>query len=149
MTGLLSNAGRAAFTAFFAAFIVLAPGILNAPNYDSAILLGIAALIAGLDAAVKVLTTLVPRLKTPWPVLDSFIRAGVAALLAFLPGLYAAPNLGAARSAAIALMIAVANAVLRSAQGYFTKSETITGLPALPQSKKTGFEVPDRVPRAA
>jgi len=146
MTGLLSNAGRAALTAFLAAVLVLAPGILNAPNENSAFLLALAALIAGIDAAFKVLQTFVPALKTPWPVLDSFIRAGLAAFFAFAPGIYFAPDLATARSAGIALMIGVANALVRAAQGLLTKSETISGLPAPAAASKTGFEVPDRVP---
>jgi predicted transporter len=47
-----------AFQAFVAAVLVLAPGILQAPNLETAKTLGVAALVAGLAAALSALKNL-------------------------------------------------------------------------------------------
>jgi hypothetical protein len=44
--------------AFLAAVLVLAPGILNAPNLEAAKTLGVAALVAGIAAALSALKNL-------------------------------------------------------------------------------------------
>jgi|GEM_PF-4587118 hypothetical protein len=44
--------------AFIAAVLVLAPGILNAPNLETAKSLGIAAIVAGVAAALSALKNL-------------------------------------------------------------------------------------------
>jgi len=48
-----------AFQAFIGAVLVLAPGILQAPNMETAKALGIAALVAGVAAALSALKNLV------------------------------------------------------------------------------------------
>jgi predicted transporter len=48
-----------AIQAFIAAVLVLAPGILQAPNLEVAKTLGVAALVAGLAAALSALKNLV------------------------------------------------------------------------------------------
>lgn len=48
-----------AVQAFLGAILVLAPGILNAPNLEAAKTLGVAALVAGLAAALSALKNLV------------------------------------------------------------------------------------------
>jgi len=45
--------------AFLGAVLVLAPGILQAPNFETAKALGIAALVAGVAAALSALKNLV------------------------------------------------------------------------------------------
>jgi predicted transporter len=50
--------GWTAFQAFVAAVLVLAPGILQAPNLETAKTLGVAALVAGLAAALSALKNL-------------------------------------------------------------------------------------------
>lgn len=47
-----------AVQAFVAAVLVLAPGILNAPNLETAKSLGIAAIVAGVAAALSALKNL-------------------------------------------------------------------------------------------
>lgn len=47
-----------AFQAFVGAVLVLAPGILQAPNLETAKALGIAALVAGVAAALSALKNL-------------------------------------------------------------------------------------------
>lgn len=48
-----------AFQAFVGAILVLAPGILNAPNLEAAKTLGVAALVAGVAAALSALKNLI------------------------------------------------------------------------------------------
>ena len=47
-----------AIQAFIGAILVLAPGILNAPNLEAAKTLGVAALVAGVAAALSALKNL-------------------------------------------------------------------------------------------
>ena len=153
MTGLLSNAGRAFLRAFLGAVLPLAIGILAAPNLDQALLLATAALIAGLDAGIKTVQVFVPQLTTGNDVADAFLRAGISALLILLPGVYAAPNLETAKGALTALIVGIATALIRVAQGLFTTGESALGTrPAVATDKgdrATGFNVPDRAPLVA
>jgi len=47
-----------AFQAFVGAVLVLAPGVLNAPNIETAKALGVAAIVAGVAAALSALKNL-------------------------------------------------------------------------------------------
>ncbi len=55
----LKRVGWTAFQAFLATILVLAPGIFAAPNLDAAKALGVAALVAGISAAISAVKNLV------------------------------------------------------------------------------------------
>jgi hypothetical protein len=54
----LKRVAWTALQAFLGAVLVLAPGILNAPNFEGAKALAVAALVAGLAAALSALKNL-------------------------------------------------------------------------------------------
>jgi hypothetical protein len=61
MSFTLDDVKRVAWTAiqaFLAAVLVLAPGILQAPNWEAAKTLAVAALVAGIAAAISALKNL-------------------------------------------------------------------------------------------
>jgi hypothetical protein len=126
MTGVLSAAGRAFLRAFAGSLLVLLPGVLAAPNLNEFKGLGVAALIASLTAAFKVLETFVPQLSIPGqygPILTSGLQAGVSAFIVFFPGVYTAPDLNGVKAGLTALLVGVATAVARALQGGFTQGE--------------------------
>jgi hypothetical protein len=126
MTGVLSAAGRAFLRAFVGSMLVLLPGVLAAPNLNEFRGAGIAALIASLTAAFKVLEVFVPQLSVPGkygPILTSGLQAGVSAFIVFFPGVYSAPDLNGLKAALTALLVGVATAIARALQGGFTQGE--------------------------
>lgn len=126
MTGVLSAAGRAFLRAFVGSMLILLPGVLAAPNLNEFFGLGVAALISSLTAAFKVLEVFVPQLSVPGkygPILTSAVQAGISAFIVFAPGVFSAPNLSEARAALVAGLVAVATAVVRALQGFFTEGE--------------------------
>ena len=62
MKELLATAGREFLRAFGASLLILAPGVLAAPNYDQMFLLGVGALAASIAAGLKAVQELVPLL---------------------------------------------------------------------------------------
>lgn len=54
----LKRVAWTALQAFLGAVLVLAPGVLNAPNFEAAKALAVAALVAGLAAALSALKNL-------------------------------------------------------------------------------------------
>jgi hypothetical protein len=130
MTNLLEKAGASFVRAFVAALIILAPGVLSAPNLNQAKLLGVAALIASLTAGLKALQVFAPRITFggilgqpagAWA--DSFVRAFVGSLLVLLIGVAHAPDLHTARALGVAALVAALAAGLRALQGLTTKGE--------------------------
>ncbi len=130
MKALLEKAALSAARAFGASVIVLAPGILSAPDLHGALLLATAAVLAGATGAVRALQGFVPQLSfselvgDEWgKYFDSFIRAFLATFLTLALGVLSAPDLGTAKSLAVAALTGAFAAGLRALQAFFTKSE--------------------------
>ena len=130
MKNVLAQAGREFLRAFGAALIILAPGVLAAPNLDQMFLLGVGALAAALAAGLKAVQAFVPMLSfaefvsqplAAW--LDAFVRAFLAALLVFLVGLLSAPELHFEKAAIVAALVAAVSAGFRALEGLLTKGE--------------------------
>lgn len=127
MRDLLSAMGRAFLRAFFASGVVLAVGVLSAPNLDAMLSLGVAALIASISAGLKAVQVFVPQLSIAGKygeVATVALQAGLAAFLVSLIGLLDAPEFGITRSLLIGAVIAVGTAILRALQGFFTVGES-------------------------
>lgn len=130
MTIVLERAGASFLRAFGIALLFLIPGILNAPDEQTAIALAVAALAASIAAGIKALQTFVPQLSfasfVAQPVaalLDSFIRMFIAVFLTFWQGWFAAPDWATWKSAALAAVIAATTAGVRAVQGLLTSGE--------------------------
>lgn len=130
MVPLLSAAGRAFLRAFLASILVLAPGILSAPNLNKAYLLGVAALVASVAMGIRSLQAYVPEISLvhylghpygDWA--DSFLRAFLGSLVITLPGVLGAPNLATGRSLAVAAIIGAFTLGIRAIQGFVTVGE--------------------------
>lgn len=130
MTSLLEKMGTSFIRAFGAAFIFFATGIFNAPNFDSARSLSIAAFLASLAAGLRAVQVLVPQLSfsgvfqqpvAAW--LDSFTRAGLTAFLVVVTGWLAAPNFDTWKSVLIGAVVGAGAAGFRALQGLLTKGE--------------------------
>jgi hypothetical protein len=127
---LLGEAGRSFLRAFVASIVILAPGVLAAPNLNQSFALGVAALMASVAAGVKVLQVFIPQLSftayvgsSVGPFVDSFARAFIGALVISLPGVLNAPDLSTGRSLGLASIIGAATAGIRALQGLLTKGE--------------------------
>ena len=134
MQKLLSDAGRSFLRAFAGSLIVLAPGILAAPNLNRAVAIGIAAVIASIAAGLKTLQAYVPRLSfvpyLPAPagaLADSFSRAFIAAFLTSVIGIFEMPNLSTAKSLVVAALVGAITAGIRGLQGALTTGEAPFG----------------------
>ncbi len=146
MTGLLSNAGRSFLRAFAGSLLVFIPGVLAAPNLGAVRGLALAATVASLAAGLKAVQVFVPALSFASLVksqfyaslLDSFMRAFLAALFTLLIGLLDAPEFALSKSALIAVIVGAVTAGVRAIQGLATSSEN--------PSAGSGFEVNDRAP---
>jgi hypothetical protein len=130
MLELLSAAGRSFLRAFLASILVLAPGILAAPNLNKMYLLGVAAILASIAAGIRAIQAYVPEISLvhylghpygDWA--DSFLRAFLASLVVTLPGVLNAPDLSTGRSLATAAIIGAFTAGIRALQGFFTAGE--------------------------
>lgn len=131
MRTLLAAAGTAFLRAFAASIVILAAGVLAAPNLDQAVALGIAALIASLAAGLRAVQIFVPQISfagivaQPWAAwLDAFTRAFVGAFITGAIGLMAMPDLSTWRAASAAIVIGAATAGARALQGLLTAGET-------------------------
>lgn len=130
MLHLLSEAGRAFLRAFGAAFIVLVPGILAAPNMSVTLSLSAAALVACLSAGLKAVQLFVPqlsfagllpgRLNPYYTWVDDFVRAALSAFITALLGWLAMPNLDFSKSVVVGLITGAIAAGFRAVQGAGT-----------------------------
>lgn len=130
MKAVLEKAGASFLRAFGGALIVLAPGILAAPNLTGALLLAAAALGAALTAGFRALQVFVPQLtfkgvlgEVKGAYADSFARAFLGSFLTLAPGIWVAPDLNTAKGAATAAIIGAVTAGIRAVQGLITKGE--------------------------
>jgi hypothetical protein len=130
MQDLLSEAGRSFLRAFAASIIVLAPGILAAPNLNRGLALGIAAVMASIAAGLKAIQVFVPRLSLvgylPAPFgawADSFLRAFLAAFITSIIGILNMPDLSTAKSLVVGALVGAFAAGLRALQGVLTSGE--------------------------
>lgn len=133
---LFKRAALSFVRAFAASILVLAPGILAAPNLDAAYGLGVAGLIASFTAAIAAIQVFVPQIT--WGhiagvygrYLDSFTRAFLGSLLVLGIGVLNSPNLHAARAAGVAALVGAFAAGLKALQELATKG-TLTSEPSL------------------
>lgn len=130
MTSLLQKMGTSFIRAFGAAFIFFATGIFNAPNFDSARSLSIAAFLGSLAAGLRAVQVLLPQIsfagifEQPYAAwLDSFVRAGSAAFLVVVTGWLAAPDFSTWKSVLIGAVVGAGAAGFRALQGLLTKGE--------------------------
>lgn len=130
MTVLFERAGASFLRAFGVSFLLLATGILNAPNVDEARALSIAALLASIAAGLRAIQVFVPEisfsaiLPQPWAAwVDSFTRAAFAAFLITILGWLAAPDLGTWKSILLGALVGAVTAGVRALQGLLTTGE--------------------------
>ncbi len=134
MKNLLEKAGASFLRAFGASILVLAPGVLAAPNLNAAYGLGVAALIASVTAGLKALQVLVPSLSlvglfqnskyvvfASW--VDSFVRAFLGAFIVGVIGVLNAPDFNTAKALAVAAIVGAVAAALRAVQGIVSADE--------------------------
>lgn len=135
---LLSAAGRAATRDFLIAWFLFASGLFAAPNLSSAKATVIAATLAGLVAAARGLRVFVPQLSqaiakalhVPLAYAEVVITGITTLLIGFLAlveGVAGAPNLTAAKAAAIAGLLAIGTALFRVVQAWLTPGEPSSG----------------------
>jgi hypothetical protein len=139
MRGVLSAAGRSFLRAFVASVVLLAPGVLAAPDLNQTKVLGVAALIASLAAGFKALQVFVPQLAFGGKygeLANSFVRAFLGAFLTSIIGILDAPDLSTLKSVAFAALVGALTAGIRAVQGFFTVGD-------YPAPQK-GFVVADR-----
>lgn len=134
MLRLVSEAGRSFLRAFAGSLIVLAPGILAAPDLNGSVALGIAALIASVAAGLKAIQVFVPQLSFKsvlegtklgpyYAIVDSFVRAFVAALIVSVLGILAMPEQQWSKALVVAALVGAFTAGFRTLQGVFTPGE--------------------------
>ena len=131
MKNVLAQAGREFLRAFGAALIILAPGVLAAPNLNQMFLLGVAALASAIAAGLKAVQAFVPQLSfaglvrqpiAAW--LDAFVRAFIGAFLVFVIGMLSAPELVWDKAAVIAALVGALSAGFRALEGLLTSGES-------------------------
>lgn len=132
MKEILENAALELVRVLGAALLILIPGILNAPNVQTAVALSIAAVPALLSAGIKVIQNVVPALTwagvirqkvvAAWA--DAFTRAAISVFLTFWLGWLAAPDWSTWKAALLAALIGAASAGVRALQGLFTPGES-------------------------
>lgn len=137
---VLQAAGLAFLRAFGAAILILAPGVLSAPNLNNAFDLGVAALFASLAAGFKAIQIFVPQLsfknyiKIPYGAwVDSFVQAGLGAFIISITGWLSAPDLSTWKSFVVGALVGAVTAGIRALQGLLTPGES--------PYKATGFKV--------
>lgn len=133
MHALLSAAGRAFWRVFVAALITLAPGILAAPDLHSAVLVGVAALMASIAAGLRALQAYIPKLSFDTYVgpalgryLDAFAQALLGALVVSIPALLNYPDQGNWDALYTGLIVAGLAALARAVQALGQIGETVT-----------------------
>jgi len=133
MLRLLSEAGRSFLRAFAGALVVLIPGILAAPDLNTGLAFGIAAVIASIAAGLKAVQVFVPALSFKsvlggkfapyYAIVDSFVRAFVAALITALLGILAMPTEQWGKALFVAALVGAVTAGFRTLQGVFTHGD--------------------------
>ena len=130
MKTLLEVAGREFLKAFGAAIIILAPGVLQAPDLNQAVALGVASLFGALAAGLKAVQGYVPKLTfasllsqpfAAW--VDAFTRGFLAAGITSAIGILFAPDLSTWKAAATAALVGAVVAGFRALEGVMTKGE--------------------------
>lgn len=131
MKNLLALAGREFLKAFGASVVVLAPGVLSAPNLDQAYALGVAAMFASVAAGVRSIQVFVPQLSfstllpQPWAAwVDAFVRGGLGAFLVLFVDVLNAPDLTTGRSLLVAALVGAGTAGFRALEGLLTSGES-------------------------
>lgn len=146
MLTLMSEAGRSFLRAFVGSIVILGPGVLAAPSFHQAVLLGMAAVVASIAAGLKALQVFIPKLSFKsisalgiyYVYVDSFVRAFIAAFLTSIIGIFAMPTFGFSKSLIISVLIAAATAGVRAVQGLLTHGE--------PPAPSSGLTVPPQTP---
>lgn len=130
MNTLTADAGRAALKAFLSALLAIAPGLWVAPDLNGATALGIAALMAGIAAAVAAAQIVAPRLSfrslvpgLPGALLDSFAHAFVGAFAVAITGWLAMPDLTTWKAVLLGALVGGLDAAMRAVQGFLTPGE--------------------------
>lgn len=133
MRATLSAAGRAFLRAFVGSVIVLAPGILAAPDLNQSKALGVAALLSSIAAGVRAIQVFVPELSFAGLLperyrlfgeyVDNFTRAFLATFLTLFLGVLDAPDLNAARAAIAGLLVGGLAAGVLAVQKTFQSGE--------------------------
>ncbi len=133
MKALLAAAGRTFLKAFGASVIVLAPGVLSAPDLNNAYGLGVAALFASVAAGVRAIQVFVPQLsfvgllpdsaKVAAAWIDAFVRGFLGAFLVSIVGVLNAPDLATGRALLTAAFVGALVAAFRALEGLLTQGE--------------------------
>lgn len=131
MTHLLEKAGASFLRAFGASLVVLAPGLLGAPNFNGAKLLAVSAVFSALTAGLKAIQIYAPQVTfasiLPQPFaawVDSFARAFLGSFIAAVAGVLSVPNFGTAKALLVAALVGAVAAGFRAVQGVTTRGET-------------------------
>lgn len=131
MKTVLANAGRAFLRAFGANIVVLAPGVLAAPNFNQMYLLGVSALASSASAGLRAVQSFVPQLSfstvlpQPWAAwVDAFTIGGLGAFVVLLADWLGAPSIDTSKAAITAILVGALTAGFRALEGTFTKGES-------------------------
>ena len=152
MHTLLSAVGRAFLRVFVSTLITLGPGILSAPSLDSAVLLGVAALMSSVGAGVRAIQQFVPLLsfsKYVGPVYGKYLDAAAQAFIGYLvvaiPNWLHYPTQGNWHLLVAAAVASVITALTRAVQALGTFGESpgpTTGLAVPPGPPKEQHAAP-------
>lgn len=131
MRRILEKAGLSFLRAFGSTLVVFALGIYQAPNFDEAKLIAVAAVVASIAAGFRAVQEFVPQLTVgAWvdpPLggyIDSFVRAVLASFVAAMASINAVPDLGTYRNLVVAALVGAGAAGIKAIQGMFTSGET-------------------------
>jgi hypothetical protein len=122
---------------FGASFLVLAPGIAQAPNLQAAVSLSVAGLQSAIAAGLRSIQVWIPKFS--WAALlpasatawwrtvaawaDAFTLAFVGAIVAFAAGWLAAPDYSTWKAAWLAGLVGAVTAGLRALEGFLKPGE--------------------------
>lgn len=131
----LAAAGRRYLHTALAAFIAFVLGLLAAPDLiaDNLRIYGLVFLVALGAGALKFIADILPyfslqnyvpekyRVYAAWA--DAFLQAAVSTFVVEAPGIFNAPDLNAARAAAVAVIVGALTAGVRAIEGLLTPAE--------------------------